>query len=116
MHKSYEFEDSYYLRTGKRYKVDCGECFEHLCSSSKAKPSSPITSREESGLIPLTPQRILVKPIASSQTPPRGQGTPSAQKSQPPRRNTMADDMKLPVFRVMGLEDPEQHWFFCEVV
>ena len=28
----------------------------------------------------------------------------------------MADDMKLPVFRGAGLEDPEQLWFFCEVV
>ena len=117
MHKAYEFEDSHYLRSGKRYKVDCGDCFEHRRSSSSGvKPSSPITSREESGLIPPTPQRILVNPTTSSQTPPRGQGTPSAQKPQPPRRNTMVDDMKLPVFRGTGLEDPEQHWFLCEAM
>ena len=79
MHKSYEFEDSHYLRSGKRYKVDCGDCFEHRrSSSSEANPNSPITSREGSGLIPPTPQRILVNPTASSQTPPRGQGTPLA--------------------------------------
>ena len=101
MHKAYESEDSHYLRSGKRYKVDYGDSFVHRrSSSSRAKPSSPITSREESGLIPRTPQRILVNPTASSQTPPRGQGTPSTQNPQPPRRNTMVDDIKLPVFRV----------------
>ena len=67
MQKAYEFEDSHYLINGKRYKVECGDCFEHRhSSSSKVKPSSPITSREEIGLIPPTPQRILVNPNASS--------------------------------------------------
>jgi hypothetical protein len=28
----------------------------------------------------------------------------------------MADDIRLPVFRGTGLEDPEQHWFVCEAV
>jgi hypothetical protein len=28
----------------------------------------------------------------------------------------MGDDMKLPVFKGLGLEDPEQHWFRCEAV
>jgi hypothetical protein len=110
MHKAYEFEDSHYLRSGKRYKVDFGHCFEHHhSSSSREKPNSPITSTEESGLIPPTLQRILVNPTASSQTPPRGQRTPLAQKPQPPCRNMMVDDMKLSVFRGIGLEDPEQH-------
>ena len=100
MHQSYEFEDSHYLRSGKGYKVDCGDCFEHRCSSSSgAKPISPITNREESGLIPPTLQRILVNPTSSSHTPPRGQGIPLAHNPQPPRRNKMADDMKLLVFR-----------------
>ena len=67
-------------------------------------------------MIPPTPQRILVNPTVSSQTPHRGQGAPSAQKPQAPHRNTMADDMKLPVFRETGLEDPKQHWFLCEAV
>lgn len=104
MHKDYEFEDSHYPRSGKRYKVDCGDRFEHRRSSSReAKPDSPITSREESGSIPPTLHRILVNPTAGSQTPPRGQGTPSTQKPQPPRRNMMVDDMNLPVFRGIKL-------------
>jgi hypothetical protein len=28
----------------------------------------------------------------------------------------MADEMRLPTFRGDGSEDPEQHWFLCEVV
>ena len=28
----------------------------------------------------------------------------------------MGDDIKLPFFKGTGLEDPEQHWFLCEVV
>ena len=28
----------------------------------------------------------------------------------------MGDDMKLPTFRGTGAEDPEEHWFLCEVV
>ena len=28
----------------------------------------------------------------------------------------MGDDMKLPVFKGTGLEDPKQHWFLCEFV
>ena len=28
----------------------------------------------------------------------------------------MDDDMKLPIFRGPGLEDPEQHWFLCDAV
>jgi hypothetical protein len=28
----------------------------------------------------------------------------------------MEDDMRLPTFRGDGSEDPDQHWFLCEVV
>jgi hypothetical protein len=28
----------------------------------------------------------------------------------------MADEMRLPIFRGDGSEDPDQHWFLCEVV
>jgi hypothetical protein len=29
---------------------------------------------------------------------------------------SMADEMRLPIFRGDGSEDPDQHWFLCEVV
>ena len=28
----------------------------------------------------------------------------------------MGDDMKLPIFKGTGEEDPEQHWFLCEAM
>lgn len=28
----------------------------------------------------------------------------------------MGDDMKLPIFKGLGLEDPKQHWFLCDAV
>jgi hypothetical protein len=29
---------------------------------------------------------------------------------------SMADEMRLPIFRGDGSEDPDQHWFMCEAV
>ena len=117
MQKSYEFEDSYNLRSGKRYKVYSGYCSRHHRSnSSEARPDSPSNSRKEGGLIPPTLHKLLVNPSVINQTPPRGQGPPSPQQPQPPRRNRMGDDMKLPIFKGTRLEDPEQHWILCEAV
>ena len=100
MHKSYEFEVSYNLRSGKRYKVDYGDYSGHRCrNSSEARPKSPGNSRKESGLIPPTLQKLLVDPPVVSQTPPRGQGPPSRQQPQPSGRNRIGDGMKLPVFK-----------------
>ena len=28
----------------------------------------------------------------------------------------MVDDMKLPIFKGIRLQDPEQHWFLCEAI
>ena len=78
MQKSYEFEDSYNLKIGKIYKVDYEDCSgHHRSNSSEARHDSPSKSRKESGLIPPTPQKLLVNPPVVNQTPPRGQGPPS---------------------------------------
>ena len=109
MHKTNEFEDSHYLRSGKRYKVDHGDYFlEHYPSISESVKSN----LEQSGLKPTTPQRIVgghgnTTSSSSSQTPPSGQKTPTSQQTQLPRRNAMVDDIKLPIFRGTGLEDPD---------
>ena len=117
MHKLYEQEDSYNLRSGKRYKIDYGDYSRHRhTNSSEARPDSPNNSRREGGLIPPTLQNLLANPLVVNQSPPRGQVPPSPQQPQQPRRNRMGDDMKLPVFKGTRLEDPEQHWFLCEVV
>ena len=26
------------------------------------------------------------------------------------------NDIKLPIFKINGLEDPKKHWFICEVI
>ena len=50
MQKSYEYEDSYNYRSGKRYKVDYGDCSGHChTNSSEASPDSPSNSRKEGG-------------------------------------------------------------------
>ena len=117
MHNDYDSNDSHQLRNGKRYKVDQGDHFEHHRShNSEPSLNSPSNSRKESGLIPPTPWKLFVNPPIASQTSPRGQGHPPPQNTQPPRRNRMGDDMKLPIFRGSGLEDPKQHWFLCEAV
>ena len=67
MHKSYEFEDFHYLRSGKRYKVEYIDCFKHGHSNiSKASPNSPSNGRNKSGLIPPRLQKLLVNPIVVS--------------------------------------------------
>ena len=38
------------------------------------------------------------------------------QQNPPLRRSRMGDDIKLPIFRGTGAEDPEQHFFLCEAV
>jgi hypothetical protein len=45
-----------------------------------------------------------------------GTTPPPTQNTQPPRRNRMGDDIKLPVFKRTRLEDLEHHWFLCDVV
>ena len=121
MQKIDEFEDSHILRSGKRYKVDHGGYYlEYPPSISESVKSNP----EASELNPGTLQRNLgtqgnpTVPLSgsnSSQTPPSDQKTPTSQQTQPLRRNVMADDIKLYVFRGTGLENPDQHWFLCEV-
>ena len=80
MHKSYDYEDSYNLRSGKRYKVDYGDYSGHRhTNSSEARPDSPNNSRREGGLIPPTPQKLLVNPPVVNQSSPKIQVPPSSQ-------------------------------------
>ena len=111
MHYEYESDDSHNLISGKRYKVDHGDQFEHRRShSSEPRVKSPHKPRKKSSFIPCTSQKYFVNPPVASQNPPPVQNT------QPPRRNMMGDDMKLPVFKGSGLEYPEQHWFLCDAM
>ena len=85
MQKTDEFEYSHILRSGKRYKVDCGGYYLEYPPSISENVKSNL---EVSEFNPSTPQRILGaqgNPIASlsgsssSQTPPNGHKTPTSQ-------------------------------------
>ena len=125
-------EQSGLLRSGKRYKRD----FDSY-SLGQDTESSPVNSEESGseeipslGNPPVTPQRSPVTPEipsqSDSQTSPTilatGQSvpvTPSPSTSYPPPRTTMAhlaDDIKFPIFKGTGSEDPKQFWFLCEAV
>ena len=77
MHNEYQSNDSHNLRSGKRYKVDHGDHFEHRRShSSETRLNSPSNLRKESAFIPPSPQKSFVNPPITSQTSPRGQNQP----------------------------------------
>ena len=119
-------EKSGLLRSGKRYKRNLGSYT--LGQNIEHTPLSPDDSdSEETPSIrnpPVNPQRRLVTPENLSQSennpspsiPIAGQSTPVI--SPPPRSAMvhMTDDIKLPVFKGTGSEDPEQFWFLCEAV
>ena len=128
-------EQSGLLRSGKRYKRDFGSYSQG--QHTKYSPVNPVDSEPEEtpsvGNPPVTPQRRPVIPENPSQSksnpsssiPVAGQSTPVSSplltSSPPPTpfRSTMAhmhDDIKLPVFKGTGSEDPEQFWFLCEAV
>ena len=100
MHYEYESDDSHNLRSGKRFKVDHRDQFEHRRShNSEPRVKSPGRLRKRRNFIPPTPQKYFANPLGTSQNSPRGHSPPPAQNIQPPRRNRMGDDMKLPVFK-----------------
>ena len=115
-------------RSGKRYKVDFRSSFFEDSSASTREQSQSNRERTVGGIPyhPYTPQKQTGTqnnptrtPSSSSHTvhttftPPSGSNTTN---QNPPHRNIMGDDMKLPTFRGTGAEDPEQHWFLCEAV
>ena len=122
-----------YTRSGKRFKVDLSSSFfDDSSSSAREQPESHRKIKSEGiPYHPYTPQKPpgtqhnpAGTPSSSSytvhttsnppaSTPPSGSTAPT---QNPPRRNRMGDDMKLPTFKGIGGEDLEQHWFLCEGV
>ena len=77
MHNEYESNDSHNLRSGKRYKVDHEDHFEHCIShSSEPRINSPRNPRKKRSFIPPTPHKSFVNPPVASQSSPRGQNPP----------------------------------------
>ena len=129
------FEQSGLLRSGKRYKRNL-ESYT-LGQNTKYMSLSPKDQESEETIFvrnpPRTPQRrsiTLENPSESKNNPSpsipvTGQSTsvsyPSPTTIPPPSppKPTMAhmnDDIKLPVFKGTGSEDPEHFWFLCEAV
>ena len=125
-------EQPVYLRSGTRYRPgSADDVFEHFIvdredisiphdpstpQKNSGKPSSIAASEQSSGTSQSNSNTNQGIPQVASTTT----GTSAKQIQQviqpvPPRRS-MADDIRLPVFRGTGLEDPEQHCFVCEVV
>ena len=123
-----DFEEIGCTRSGKKYKVDFRSSFFEDSSDSTREQSQNSRERIVGGIPyhPYTPQKATETqnnpagtPSSSSHTihtivtPPSGSNTVN---QNPPHRNKMGDDMKLPTFKGTGAEDPEHHWFLCEAV
>jgi hypothetical protein len=77
MHYEYESDDSHDLRSGKRFKVDHKDQFEHRISHiSEARVNSPGHLRKKINFIPPTPQKSFVNSLGTSQNSPRGHSPP----------------------------------------
>jgi hypothetical protein len=81
---------------------------------------------ETSGTAPTIEVSTITPPIVlaalsnqSNQSSQRNQSTVTSSLVHTQSRNqgrSMADEMRLPIFRGDGSEDPDQHWFLCEAV
>jgi hypothetical protein len=81
---------------------------------------------ETSGTAPTVEVSTINPPVVSTtlsnQSNQSHQSTQSTVTSSPPHTQSgnlgrsMEDEMRLPTFRGDGSEDPDQHWFLCEVV
>ena len=128
-----DFDELGRTRSGKKYKVDFRSSIFENSSDNTREQSHSNTERTEGGIPyhPYTPQKSIGTqnnpvgtPYSSSQivhttttSPPPTLPSGSYTANQhPPCRNRMGDDMKLPIFKGTGAEDPEQHWFLCEAV
>ena len=123
-------EQSGLLRNGKMYKRDFDPS--SLGQATASTPVNPEESDSEENPS-VTPQHRSTTPEIPSQSESQpgpsisatGQSAPvnpppsTSCPSPNPPRNPMAhlvDDIKLPIFKGTGSEDPEQFWFLCEAV
>jgi hypothetical protein len=81
----------------------------------------PETS-ETSQTIEVSTVILPIDSVLSNQSSPSHQSVQSTANSSPPHiqsgtlGRSMADEMRLPIFRGDGSEDPDQHWFLCEAI
>ena len=116
-----DFEEIGCTRSGKKYKVDFRSSLFEDSSDSTREQSQNNRERTVGGIPyhPYTPQKPTETqnnptrtPSSSSHTvhttvtPPSGSNTTN---HNPPHRNRMGDDMKLPTFKGTGEKDLEQN-------
>jgi hypothetical protein len=102
---------------------------EHSGSTGAEEEKTEEPHREESetsGTAPTVEVSTITPPVVlatlsnqSSQSYQSTQSTVTSSSVHTQSRNlgrSMADEMRLPIFRGDGSEDPDQHWFLCEVV
>ena len=126
-------EETGYTRSSKRFKVDLSSSFFDDGSASTREQTQSHRKRQAEGIpyhsyTPQKPSETQNNPTGTpsssshtlhttfnppTSTPPSGSNTAN---QNPPRRNRMGDDMKLPSFKGTRGEDPKQHWFLCEAV
>ena len=72
---------------------------------------------EVSTIIPLVDSTTLSNQNSQNRNNPQNTITSSSTYTQKGNLgSSMADEMRLPIFRGDGSEDPDQHWFLCEYV
>ena len=128
-------EQSGLLRNGKRYKRNFDPSpLSQVTTSTLVNPEesdfednpsvgNPLVTSQRRSPTPDIPSQSKNQP--GSSIPATGQSAPAnpppstACPPPKPSRNSMAhlvDDIKLPIFKGTGSEDPEQFWFLCEAV
>jgi hypothetical protein len=83
----------------------------------ESETSGTVQTAEVSPIIPPVDSVVLrnqSNPIHQSAQSTINSSPPHIQSGTPGR--SMADEMRLPIFRGDGSEDPDQHWFLCEAV
>jgi hypothetical protein len=87
-------------------------------NTEELRQKEPKTSR----IVPIV-EVIITNPLVlaavSNQSNQSNQSTVTSSLVNTQLRNqgkSMVDEMRLPIFRGDGYEDPDQHWFLCEVV
>jgi hypothetical protein len=84
------------------------------------KTSGTAQTTEVSTIIPPVVSTTLSNQNSQSHQSPQSTITSSSTYTQTGNLGnlgiSMADEMRLPIFRGDGSEDPDQHWFLCEAV
>jgi hypothetical protein len=89
---------------------------EELCQRNPETLGTARTTEVSNINIPIVPIVISSQNSQNHQSPQRTITGSLASTQTKILVSSMEDEMRLPIFRGDGSEDPNQHWFLCEVV